>query len=177
MPTLPSSARAYGTPLKSNVRPHESPHFRMATNKTQHFVPRVHLKAFATADSSDAINLYNVDRDRVVLGAATKHQCSGDYFYGRDQALDDAIQMVEREYGRVVLGLLTPQSSLSDEDHISLIIFWHLQYLRTEAASRRSSNRSTCCAFSSPAGKSRCSRPPLPPRAWTRRRISRAPRS
>jgi hypothetical protein len=110
----------------------------MATNKNQHFVPRVHLKAFATADSSDAIHLYNVDRDKIVLGAAVKHQCSGDYFYGRDQALDDAIQTVEREYGRVVRSLLAPQGCLSEEDHISLILFWHLQYLRTEAASRRS---------------------------------------
>ena len=110
----------------------------MATNKNQHFVPRVHLKAFATAESSDAIHLYNIDRDKVVLNAALKHQCSGDYFYGRDQVLDDAIQTVEREYGRVVRGLLMPHPSLSEEDNVSLVIFWHLQYLRTEAASRRS---------------------------------------
>lgn len=110
----------------------------MATNKNQHFVPRVHLKAFATAEGSDAINLYNVDRDKVVLGAPIKHQCSRDYFYGRDQALDDAIQTVEREYGRVIRGLLTPHTTLAKEDHVTLIIFWHLQYLRTEAASRRS---------------------------------------
>lgn len=110
----------------------------MATNKNQHFVPRVHLRAFATPTTEDAIHLYNIDRDKVVLNAPLKHQCSRDYFYGRDARLDEAIQAVEREYGRVMRGLHDSQSSFSDEDRVSLIIFWYLQYLRTEAACRRS---------------------------------------
>lgn len=110
----------------------------MATNKNQHFVPRVHLKAFATPTSEDAIHLYNIDRDKIVLNAPLKHQCSRDYFYGRDVQLDEAIQVVERDYGRVMRGRQTSQSSLSNEDRVSLIVFWYLQYLRTEAACRRS---------------------------------------
>ena len=110
----------------------------MATNKNQHFVPRVHLAPFTTPETEDAINLYNIDRDKVIPAAPVKHQCSRDYFYGRDDNLDSKIRGMEGEYGRAVRAVQTLGYELSDDEHQILINFWQLQYMRTEAASRRS---------------------------------------
>lgn len=109
----------------------------MATNKNQHFVPRCYLRQFTIEGADRAINLYNIDRDRFIEGAPVKNQCSGDYFYGKNPLLEDAIQMVERSYGMVVHQVLQPNYHLTDEHRSMLKLFWLLQHLRTEAASKR----------------------------------------
>lgn len=84
-----------------------------------------------------AINLYNIDRDLFVGNAPVKNQCSGDYFYGTDTLLEDAIQAVEQAYGRLVREIHEPGYQLTEEDRSTLKLFWLMQHLRTEAASRR----------------------------------------
>lgn len=109
----------------------------MATNKNQHFVPRCYLKQFANDSTERAINLYNIDKDRYIQGAPIKNQCSRDYFYGRNDRLEEAIQGIERMYGEIISKALSPGYKLTDEHRFGLRIFWLFQYLRTEAASRR----------------------------------------
>jgi len=109
----------------------------MATNKNQHFVPRCYLRSFTRDEAGRAINLFNIDRQLFIRNAPVKHQCSGDYFYGEDPRLEKALQFVEREYARVVFELLANPRKLTDHHQIVLKRFWLLQYLRTEAASRR----------------------------------------
>lgn len=109
----------------------------MATNKNQHFVPRCYLRQFTVDGTDRAINLYNIDRDRFIEGAPVKNQCSGDYFYGKDPLLENAIQTVERSYGTVVREILQAGYCLTDEHRSMLKLFWLLQHLRTEAASKR----------------------------------------
>lgn len=110
----------------------------MATNKNQHFVPRCYLRQFAMEQSDRAINLYNIDRKKLIQNAPLKHQCSGDYFYGKNLHLENAIQAVESAYAKAVKHILLPGYILTDEHRQFLKIFWLLQHLRTEAASRRS---------------------------------------
>ena len=110
----------------------------MATNKNQHFVPRCYLRPFTTEASDRAINLYNIDRQKVIVGAPLKHQCSGDYFYGKDERLEAGIQATESAYAAAVKMILSPGYKLTDEHRSLLKIFWLMQHLRTEAASRRS---------------------------------------
>lgn len=110
----------------------------MASNKNQHFVPRCYLKPFTVNGENTAINLYNIDRNRFIGGAPVKNQCSGDYFYGQDAKLEAAIQSVESAYGSVLREVLKPGCTLSQDNCDVLKIFWMLQNLRTEAASRRS---------------------------------------
>ncbi len=110
----------------------------MATNKNQHFVPRCYLRQFTTEESDRAINLYNIDRQRVIAGAPLKHQCSGDYFYGKNEHLEAAIQATESAYASTVKLVMSPGYKLTDEHRSLLKIFWLMQHLRTEAASRRS---------------------------------------
>jgi hypothetical protein len=110
----------------------------MASNRNQHFVPRCYLRPFAAQGTGAAINLYNVDRRKVITGAPLKHQCSGDYFYGRDARLEKAIQGLEVGYATVLRAVVQPGYVLSDDHRSVLRLFWLFQHLRTEAASIRS---------------------------------------
>jgi hypothetical protein len=110
----------------------------MATNKNQHFVPRCYLRPFTLDDAGLAINLFNIDRERFIKNAAVKHQCSGDYFYGNNAKLEGAIKAVEDAYASTVRGVLSGNKKMSGEDQMILRMFWLLQHLRTESASRRS---------------------------------------
>lgn len=109
----------------------------MATNKNQHFVPRCYLKAFSKDGEGLAINLFNIDRKRMIQNAPLKHQCSKDYFYGEDQQLENAIQFTEGTYGSIVKKVLSSGYKFTDDHKEFLRVFWLLQYLRTESASRR----------------------------------------
>jgi hypothetical protein len=110
----------------------------MATNKNQHFVPRCHLKPFTLDAADKAINLLNLDRRTAVASAPVKNQCSGSYFYGQDEKLEQAIQAVEGPYAAAVRRIHQPSYLLSDGDRIFLRVFMLFQNMRTEAASRRS---------------------------------------
>ncbi|GEA10309.1 DUF4238 domain-containing protein [Alteromonas sp. KUL49] len=109
----------------------------MATNKNQHYVPKCYLKEFTLDSLGKAINVYNVDRSKLLRNAPVKNQCSGNYFYGKSAKLEGAIQLVERAYATTLRELLNSSRKLTDKHRIILIRFWLLQHLRTEAASRR----------------------------------------
>ena len=110
----------------------------MATNKNQHFVPRCYLKTFTNNGENRAIHLLNLDRQRAIRAAPVKNQCSGDYFYGRDDLLETAIRAVEGGYASALERIHGPRYMLTDSDKIVLKTFMLFQHLRTEAASRRS---------------------------------------
>lgn len=109
----------------------------MADNKNQHYVPRVHLRPFTLNGEGAAINLLNIDRLKAVKNAPVKNQCSGDYFYGKDEKLEHAINFVENAYGEIVRFLSSEQAAVNDDVRSVISRFIYLQYLRTEAASRR----------------------------------------
>lgn len=115
----------------------------MATNKNQHFVPRCHLRPFTIGEADTAINVFNLDRERFFPNAPVKNQCSGDYFYGKDDLLESAIQHVESGYAAVLRDVRRSQSSVHEGHKVVLRRFWLLQFLRTEAASRRSVEMAT----------------------------------
>lgn len=110
----------------------------MASNKNQHYVPKCYLKPFTNRGEGASINMYNIDRHRYIKNAPVKNQCSGDYFYGKDDQLEAAIQTVEQGYGRVLTNILNSGSRITSEYLDILKIFWVMQYVRTEGASRRS---------------------------------------
>jgi hypothetical protein len=109
----------------------------MASNKNQHFVPRCYLKAFADEPSHAAINLFNIDRMLFIGQAPLKHQCSGNYFYGKDILLEKALQSTEGAYARTLAEVVKPGYRLANEHRSLFRRFWLLQHMRTEAASVR----------------------------------------
>lgn len=110
----------------------------MASNKNQHFVPQCYLRQFAAENTMTAINLFNIDRERFINCAPLKKQCSKSYFYGDDLELEKALQPIEGRYAGIVREIKSQNYHLTDEHREFLILFWQLQYIRTEAASRRS---------------------------------------
>lgn len=113
----------------------------MADNKNQHYVPRCHLRPFSINGECRAINLFNLDRGQAIPNAPLKNQCSGDYFYGDDRRLDDAIKFVEDGYGAMMTDLEAPGRAVRARDRVILQRFLYLQHLRTEAASQRATER------------------------------------
>jgi len=109
----------------------------MATNKNQHFVPRCYLRPFTIDGADAAINIYNLDRKKIIPMAPVKNQCSGNYFYGQDKQLEHAIQLVESGYGISLRKILNSSKTLPDSDKSILNTFWLFQHLRTEAAATR----------------------------------------
>lgn len=109
----------------------------MADNKNQHYVPRVHLKPFTLDGEGLAINLLNIDRMKPVQNAPVKSQCSGDYFYGKNELLEQAINTIENSYGEVVRFLMSDDAAVTAKVRIVILRFVYLQHLRTEAAARK----------------------------------------
>jgi hypothetical protein len=103
----------------------------MPSNKNQHFVPRCYLRPFSMNKEGRAINLYTVSRERFVQNASISGQCSGDYFYGEDLALEKALGYFEGNYAKVT-SKLHDRAALSEEDLGTLRHFALLQYMRTK---------------------------------------------
>ncbi|AVO55738.1 DUF4238 domain-containing protein [Ectopseudomonas mendocina] len=116
----------------------------MATNKNQHFVPRCYLRPFTVDGKNTAINLFNIDRELFIPNAPVKNQCSRDYFYGQDDQLEQAIQTLEGAYASTSKEVLANiGQEPTDEQKDILRMFWLFQYLRTEAAAKRSLDSSS----------------------------------
>mgnify|MGYP000925360733 FL=1 len=108
----------------------------MPALKNQHFVPRCHLRPFTLNGEGVAINLFNLERRRVVPNAPVKNQCSADYFYGKDLHYEKKMQVIEGLYSAAISRISVPGYNLTNDDREVLRAFWVLQHLRTEAASR-----------------------------------------
>jgi hypothetical protein len=87
--------------------------------------------------SEAAISLYNLDRKRSIFDAPLKSQCSGNYFYGQNDTLENAIQLVESGYASMLSRLLANNKVLKNAEQTLLHTFWLFQHLRTEAAAKR----------------------------------------
>ena len=112
----------------------------MAINKNQHYVPRCYLKEFTNNSEGRAINLYNIDRKKIIPSAPVKNQCSKNYFYGKNKNLEDAIQSLEQSYAHALTQLKTLPNNLNNQLKSILRQFWLFQHLRTEAAATRFQN-------------------------------------
>lgn len=106
----------------------------MASNKNQHFVPRCHLRPFTLGSEDAAICLFNLERKKLIPNAPVKNQCSKDYFYGTDEILEKAIQLIESGYGQALRDLIHDSRSLTESNKAVFKTFWLFQHLRTEAA-------------------------------------------
>ena len=122
----------------------------MSSNKNQHFVPKCYLRQFSTSENNAVICLFNLDREKFVSTAPIKHQCSGNYFYGKDELLEQAIQSVEGAYATTVKRIHDLNYRLTELDRTILRTFWLFQHLRTEAAAKRAVEMSS--SFGSAAG-------------------------
>jgi len=110
----------------------------MASNKNQHYVPQCYLKQFSDENSTASINIFNIDREKFINCSPIKSQCSKSYFYGDDLELEKALQPIEGRYSGIIREITSAGYKLTNDHREFLIFFWRLQYMRTEAASKRS---------------------------------------
>ena len=101
--------------------------------KRHHFVPRFYLRAFAI--DARRINLYNLKRDHVVLGASLRDQCYVHRLYGREY-VENAFSELEDSDAALFKSmrdrLVVPGGGTPERD--SLMSFLGLQLARTTAA-------------------------------------------
>lgn len=109
----------------------------MAQFRNQHFVPRSYLKYFSVDGAGRAINLYNISNNVCVPNAPVKGQCAKANFYGKDLAIEKALQHFESQYSRTLSKIYNRTSKISEEDLAGLRDFAYLQYSRTQAAVER----------------------------------------
>ncbi|MDW9440998.1 DUF4238 domain-containing protein [Sinorhizobium meliloti] len=100
----------------------------MPENKLQHYVPKCHLRPFA---SGEAINLYNIISGRLVENAPIRGQCARNYFYGKDGILERGLQIWEGEYASAVAKAVHDPDSLVESDLAAILEFALLQTFRT----------------------------------------------
>jgi len=81
----------------------------MAEKKNQHFVPKVHLKNFATDDRKKQITIWLPKQDRVISGASIRDQCSKSYFYGKGMRIEEYFNSPEGVFGKIVEHLTETQ--------------------------------------------------------------------
>lgn len=105
----------------------------MPANKSQHFVPRCYLRAFCADGDGAAINLFNMARERSIEAAPAKGQCAKPYFYGRDGALERALQEPEGEYGEIMRRVIDNPHAATQSDLRTLHAFMLLQSYRSAA--------------------------------------------
>jgi hypothetical protein len=65
----------------------------MPDNKKHHFVPQFHLRKFSADGKS--INLFNINRSKLIKSAPIKNQCYRDYFYGKEGSEEKMLGAVE----------------------------------------------------------------------------------
>ena len=95
------------------------------------------MRPFTLRAEGLAISLINLDRKRLIANAPVKNQCSKNYFYGTDEKLEGAIQLLESGYARALRDLVSDSRQLSEANKTVFRTFWLFQHLRTEAAAMR----------------------------------------
>lgn len=110
----------------------------MAELKNQHFVPKVHLRAFSDANDGEKrmINLIHISSGRAISRASISDQCAKHYFYGKDLHLERALSDLEGTYAEVIRDV---EAGARSGTSLRFLRDWtFLQYQRTDAARRRS---------------------------------------
>ena len=104
----------------------------MPAHKNQHFTPRCLLKPFSLDGNGKAINLFTIVNPRLVQNAPLKHQCSRDYFYGADGAVEAGLAFTEGKFAEALHRAVDDSETQDDRD--LLRFFTYLQLSRTEMA-------------------------------------------
>ncbi len=103
----------------------------MPQNKRQHFVPRFYLRRFSKDRRS--INIWNINRRISICNANLKNQCYGDYFYGKDPIVEQALSTMEGDAAQVLrsIGETSVPPSFGSEEHQLLVFSILTQHGRT----------------------------------------------
>jgi hypothetical protein len=106
----------------------------MADNKRQHYVPKSTLRYFASdfgiKQKPRQIRLFNIANQKIIPNAPLKEQCYGDYFYGKNLAIEKSLGDMEGYFAALVRKMINTRS-IDERDGWHLIQMVALQKSRT----------------------------------------------
>ncbi len=98
----------------------------MANKKNQHYVSQFHLKNFSVNGNRKTINLFNIASNKFIGNKAKiKHQCSEDWFYGKDSTIDYVLEHFEMRTSNIIKKVVVSDyvPSRYSEEHSDLISY------------------------------------------------------
>jgi hypothetical protein len=106
----------------------------MADNKRQHFVPQFYLRRFS--NDGRRINIFNIQREKTIIGGKLRSQCFRDYLYGKDLSFEKHLGEIEKRAALIIkrideTGFFPAPKS---EEWADLMLFIVTQYSRTLGA-------------------------------------------
>lgn len=128
--------RSTGGILDVHAHMCSGPVTEMPSNKSHHFVPRVHFRPFSADGRGRAVNLINIGRELAIPNASVSGQCAKAYFYGNTPEIENGLAYFEGRYAQIVR-VLEARGALSDDDRYALRTFVLFQLMRTEAFAAR----------------------------------------
>ena len=107
----------------------------MAEFKNQHFVPRCHLENFSSDSNGpkNRICIFNIKRDKLIIDASIRNQCSDDYFYG-DKFEEQKFHQFESWYAEALKEILRGNMSVAAGEKLRAFLI--IQHARTEGAAK-----------------------------------------
>ena len=105
----------------------------MSKKKKQHYVPIFYLKSFSS--DGKRIGLWNIQSKEKVLSASLRHQCYGNFFYGKDETVENSLSDLESSVSKI-LRYIDQDSSLPPtwrQDYKILSRYIFSQFFRTES--------------------------------------------
>ncbi len=103
----------------------------MPSLKNHHFVPQFYLRNFSRDRKS--IDLYNINSNRIIEGASIRDQCSKDYFYGKDNTLENYFGNIESKFANIIKTIINNKTFkiLNTIDKINICSYIVIQNSRT----------------------------------------------
>lgn len=105
----------------------------MAENKNQHYVPKFILENFS--NQHNTFVMYQRCNNNFHDSIPYKNQCQKDYFYGKDQKIENLFSSFENLTANIVKSVIEPESFRSIQsifDYNIIQVFIVSQYLRTK---------------------------------------------
>ncbi len=105
----------------------------MSQKKRQHYVPKFLLKKFSIDGNDKQINIYNIENAKFITNASLKEQCALDYFYGKDDDLEEGFAEMETEASKIINSIILKNivPERKSVDFLTLISFSLILSART----------------------------------------------
>ncbi len=106
----------------------------MPQKKNQHYIPKMHLRNFATDFQKKVVNVFHLKSKKLIPDVPIKGQGSESYFYGEDGILEEHLGQLENITAKI-LSKITEENKLPkrySDDHFTLCVYVLLAQTRTK---------------------------------------------
>lgn len=97
----------------------------MNKKKSQHYVPQFYLRNFSIGEDRRQISLYNIPNNRLIGNVSLKNQAAKDYFYGRDEVLEEEFSHLEGLSSGIIRKIISSAffPPVWENEHYLLVLF------------------------------------------------------